>query len=119
MKNIDFQKVLAWLGLVLRCPVCGTKYNLNQTKVVQTADDMADAETRILMHSECHKCKSSVMFNIDINGSDVFSVAVVTDLTAQDSARFNHLKPITADECITLHQGLKKFKGDFVKALKA
>lgn len=118
MKNIDFKKVLAWLGLVLRCPICGTKYNLNQTRVVETSQADGETDTRILMHSDCHKCNSSVMFNIDIAGSDVFSVAVVTDLTAQDSQRFNELAPITTNDCIALHRSLKRFNGDFVKAFK-
>lgn len=109
---------MGWLGFVLRCPICNFKYNLQNIKVLESQEDEASTETRLLIHSDCTKCKSSVMFNIDISGSDIFTVAAVTDLTRDDSMKFNEFDPLSADDCILIHQTLKKFDGDLVKALK-
>src|SRR5258708_14735193 len=114
MKKFDFKKVIEWLGFVLRCPICQFKYNLDHTKVIDSEQNEGLGEARILIHSDCTKCKSSVMFNIEINGPEVFSVGMVTDLTSQDSERFKHQGVISSNEIINLHKGLKKFNGDFV-----
>lgn len=116
MKRIDFKKVIGWLGFILRCPICGFKYNLDNTQVLES-QQTEGGQARILIHSDCVKCKSSVMFNIDIDGPEIFSVGMVTDLTRPDSTKFSRLTPLNADDCIKIHQTLKSFNGDFVKAL--
>ncbi|GEM_PF-545742 len=115
MKKLDIKKIMSWLGLVLRCPICGIKYNLDNTQVLESQQSPDSPDTRLLIHSDCQKCKSSVMFNIDINGADIFSVGMVTDLTSNDSAKFSRLEPIDVNECIALHKSLKNFRGDFIK----
>lgn len=118
MKNIDFKKVISWLGLVLRCPVCQVKYNLQEIQVLETQADVVENEARILIHSDCKKCKSSVMFNIDIAGPEIFSIGMITDLTSKDSAKFSKYNPISTNDVISIHKTLKEFKGDLVKVLK-
>jgi hypothetical protein len=118
MKNFDFAKVMGWLGFILRCPICNFKYDLKDIKVLESQQDDQSSETRLLIHSDCTKCKSSVMFNIDISGADIFTVAAVTDLTSSDSAKFSDFQPLDANDCIKIHQTLKRFDGDLVKALR-
>lgn len=118
MKNIDFTKALGWLGFILRCPICNFKYNMKNIKVLESQQDESSSEARLLIHSDCQKCKSSVMFNIDISGTDIITIAAVTDLTSADSSKFSEFEPLSADDCITIHQSLKKFDGDLVKALR-
>ena len=117
MKNLDFKKVMAWLGYILRCPVCSFRYNLRNIKVLESEQDEKISEARLLIHSDCQKCKSSVMFNIDINGPEIFSIGMITDLTSQDSAKFSGYEPIGIDDCIRIHKGIRSFKGDLVKVL--
>ena len=117
MQPFDFKKVIEWLGQFLKCPVCGQKYNLKETRVVDSRQSEVSGEATILIHSDCSKCKSSVMFNIEVKGPEVFSVGMVTDLTGTDSARFKNRGPISVDEVIEMHKGIKGFKGDFIKAL--
>jgi len=117
MKPMNFKKVLVWLGGVLRCPVCGFKYNLDNTKIIESKQTESENSAQILIHSDCQKCTSSVMFNIDINGPEVFSVGMITDLTSQDSAKFSKLEPLSLNDCIQVHKNLSEFKGDFVKLL--
>lgn len=109
---------MEWLGLVLKCPICGNKYKIEQTKIVETEQNENFGEAQILIHSDCNKCKSSVMFNIEIRGPEVFSVGMVTDLTQKDSAIFKNKAPISPNEVISMHKALKSFKGNLVKLLK-
>src|SRR5438105_4216153 len=109
MKNFDFKKVIEWLGFILRCPICGHKYNLDKTRVIDSEQDEAVGDAWVLIHSDCNKCKSSVMFNVEIRGPEVFSVGMVTDLTGNDTQKFNRLGPIKTDEIISIHQALKSF----------
>lgn len=116
-KKFDYKKVIQWLGFVLRCPICGFKYDMDQTKIIETeTKDILD-EAHILIHSDCSKCKSSVMFNIEIKGPEIFSVGMITDLTHQDSRKFQKRDPISANEIIGIHENLKKFNGNFIEAL--
>lgn len=118
MREIDLKKVMEWLGFILRCPVCQYRYNLNQTKVLRSSERETAAEARILVHSDCARCKSSVMFNIEIRGPEVLSQAVVTDLTGRDTGRFTERGAITADEVIGIHQAIRSLKGGFTQSLK-
>ena len=113
-KNFDVKKILEWLARILRCPICGVKYRLEQTKIIETNQDELYGEASVLIHSDCAKCKSSVMFNVEIRGPEVFSVGMVTDLTQADSAKFKKHPPISANEVIGVHKEIRKFKGDFV-----
>ena len=117
MKNIDLKKIIEWLGLILKCPICNNKYNLDKTKVLESEQDLVYNEARILIHSDCAKCKSSVMFNVEIRGPEVFSVGMVTDLTGTDSNKFKNRAAISPNEVIGIHQAIRNFKGDFISSL--
>ena len=117
MKSIDFKKVMGWLGFILRCPVCSYKYNLANTKIIESEQNEALGEARLLIHSDCGRCKSSVMFNIDISGPEVWSAAMVTDLTGSDTTRFTGGAPLNTDDVINIHKSIRAFNGDFKKAL--
>ncbi|HVY68031.1 MAG TPA: hypothetical protein VHA30_04025, partial [Patescibacteria group bacterium] len=60
MKNFNLKKIVEWLGLILKCPICGHKYKLEKTRIVESEQDEVMNEARILIHSDCSKCKSSV-----------------------------------------------------------
>lgn len=116
-KNQDFKKIVQWLGIILKCPICSAKYDLGKTQIIESEQDETYNEARILIHSDCVKCKSSVMFNVEIRGPEVFSVGMVTDLTGKDSSKFKNLEPIHVNDVIGIHKELKTFKGDFISAL--
>lgn len=118
MRNFDIKKVLGWLGFMLKCPVCSSKYNNSNIRVIESEQIPAASEAHLLIHSDCHKCKSSVMFNIDISGPDIFTVIAKTDLTTKDSVKFNDLPALDIDDVIGIHESINGFDGDFVKALK-
>ncbi len=115
-KKFDIKKIVEWLGMVLKCPICNHKYNLDKTQILDSEQNDGFNQAWILIHSDCGKCKSSVMFNVEIKGPEIFSVGMVTDLTGKDSAKFKNLGPIKANEIIAIHQALKNFKGDFISS---
>lgn len=118
MKNIDFKKVIAWLGVVLRCQICQHKYSFDRIQVIETIYDEQTNDARVMIHADCEKCKSSVMCNIDITGPDIVSVGVITDLTSKDTMKFRKYNPINTNDVINIHKTLKNFNGDLVKVLK-
>lgn len=118
MKLEHLQKVLSIIGGVLRCPVCNAKYLKSATRVLDSEEHPVFSEAKILIHSDCSKCKSSVMFSIEVNGPEIFSVGVLTDLTHNDSSKFRNLPAIKPDDCIATHKFLKNFHGDLISALK-
>jgi hypothetical protein len=100
-----------------KCPVCGYKYNLERTKIIDTKQtDQGNAS--LLVHSDCGQCKSSVVFSIAINGPELYQVGLITDLTTGDTDKFAEQQPISANDIFDMHQFLVKFDGDLVKALK-
>jgi len=115
MRKIDLQKVMEWLSYVLKCPVCGYKYNLERTKIIDTKQE--EDYANLLVHSDCGQCKSSVVFSIAIHGPDVFSIGMITDLTSSDTKKFSEVNPISPDEVLKIHEFVRKFDGDLVKAL--
>ena len=117
MPKFDFKKIIEWLAYILRCPVCGHRYNLEQTKIIDNKDEQGN-NPNLLVHTDCERCKSSVVFSIAIDGPEIFSIGMVTDLTSTDTTKFKNAEPITSDEVLATHQFLDRFDGDFKKLLK-
>jgi hypothetical protein len=117
VKKIDLKKVVAWLSSILRCPICNFQYNLGNLRVIESQHDEILGEAHIVIHSDCQKCQGSLIFNVDINGLEVISVGMITDLTGKDSNKFKNSPPISINDVISIHKNLKNFDGDFVKAI--
>jgi hypothetical protein len=114
MKQTNFQKITEYLGAILRCPLCAEPYPKEDTFVIETREGELLQPASMLLHSECGKCKSSVVFSISIRGEEILSVGMVTDLTRADAARIKDLPPIDADYVLAMHMFLGQFDGDFV-----
>ena len=118
MAKFDFNKIVQWLAYILRCPVCGHRYNPDQTKIIDSGEDNPLAGRNLLVHTDCDRCKSSVVFSIAIDCPEIFSIGMVTDLTQQDTNKFKNARPITSDEVLATHEFLNTFDGDFRTLLK-
>jgi hypothetical protein len=116
MKKIDFKKVLEWLSFALRCPICGYQYNLETTKIIDTKQDDQTHAT-LLVHSDCNRCKSSVVFGVSIDGGEIFTAVMVTDLTSGDTKKFSNKDPLTTEDVHNVHRFLDSFDGNFAKVL--
>ena len=118
MAKFDFKKIIQWLAYILKCPVCGQNYNVDQTKIIDSGAELPAASRSLLVHTDCERCKSSVVFSIAIDGPEIFSIGMVTDLTSSDTNKFKNQRPITSDEVLATHEFLQGFDGDFRQALK-
>ena len=117
MPKPNYQKMIEWLAVILRCPICSNKYNAEQTSIIDTKDNQNFERSSMLVHTECERCKSSVVFSISMDGPEIFSVGMVTDLTSTDAKRFRDANNITVDDVIGFHGFINNFDGDFEKAL--
>lgn len=118
MARLSYQKMIELLSVILHCPVCGNKYSAEQTNVIEGRDLEKQEDSSLLVHADCERCKSSVVFSISLDGPEIFSVGMVTDLTSSDVKKFKESENLTTDEIIDFHIFLQTFSGDFVRALK-
>jgi len=118
MAKVDLKKIIEWLSQILRCPICGHRYNLEQTKIIDSKESKPVPGASLLVHTDCEHCRSSVVFNIAVDGPEVFSVGMVTDLTSTDTTKFKNSRALTASDVLVLHQFLSGFNGDFKSYIK-
>ena len=118
MAKFDLTKIIQWLAHILRCPICGHRYNFEKTKIIDSNDGNQPIGGNILVHTDCEKCKSSVVFSIAIDGPEIFSVGMVTDLTSNDTSKFRNSQPLSANDALAMHEFLDSFNGDFRSVLK-
>lgn len=114
----DFKKIIEWLTYILKCPICGYRYNFEQTKIIDSKESKPLVGANLLVHTDCERCKSSVVFSIAIDGPEVFSVGMVTDLTSSDTSKFKNTTALNPDDVLAVHQFFREFNGDFRTALK-
>ena len=117
MKKVNYQKIIELLSYILHCPVCNNKYAAAQTSIIDAEDAEKYDHSSMLVHTDCERCKSSVMFNISLEGPEIFSIGMVTDLTSEDTRKFREVKPIGLDEVIEFHNFIRGFDGNFERVL--
>jgi hypothetical protein len=117
MAKLNYQKWIELLSVILHCPVCSNKYNAEQTSIIESKDPEKYENSSLLVHTECERCKSSVVFSIALDGPEVFSVGMVTDLNSTDAKRFRDADSISLNEVIDFHEFLSVFDGDFERML--
>ncbi len=115
MEHFDIKKVIHMLESILTCPICNKQYGGGQSEVIHSEQNEALSKIVVFIHSECGKCKGSIIFSVEIQGPTIRSVGVVTDLTSFDTSKFKNRQPLTADEIINMHQILKDFNGNLLE----
>ena len=118
MRKVNYQKIMELLSYILHCPVCNNKYTAAQTNIIDAEDAERYEHSSMLVHTDCERCKSSVVFNISLEGPEIFSVGMVTDLTSEDARKFRDQKPIALDEVIEFHNFIRRFDGNFEQSLR-
>jgi len=103
--------------ITFHCPVCNNKYTADKTSIIDAESVEKHEDSAMMVHTDCQRCKSSVVFNISLDGPEIFSVGMVTDLTSKDAKKFQQQEPITTDEVIEFHEFIAKFDGNFAKTL--
>lgn len=118
MAKLSYQKMIELLSFILHCPVCSNKYNAEQTSIIESKEGEKYDNSTMLVHTDCERCKSSVVFNISLEGPEIFSVGMVTDLTSTDAKKFRDKGYVTTDEVIEFHDFLEEFDGNFERVLQ-
>lgn len=89
------------LKLVSFCPVCETRYNPMEARVLGQ-----EGETHLL-HVQCHKCQHSILALVLVNHVGASSVGLLTDLSYEDVLRMKSSQSISVDDVIGAHQLFK------------
>ena len=89
------------LRLVSYCPVCETRYNPMEAKMLGE-----DGETRLL-HVQCRKCHHSILALVLVNQVGASSVGLLTDLTYEDVLKFRTNRLVTINDVIETHHALE------------
>lgn len=117
MHSLDYQKMLEMIAVVLRCPVCGARYGVEQTQILDSKETDRYGYRQVLVHSDCEMCHGSMVFSVAADGFEVFSVGMLTDLSAGDSEKFRGQLAISTAEVLEFQNFLKSFGGDFARAV--
>ncbi len=117
MNSMDLKKILKVFGAILRCPICSFGYNLDTMRVVENSIDEGSGEAKILIYSDCKKCKGSVVFNIGMTEGEMFSAASVTDLTFDDARKFENIPVLSPDDCMEIHRQVQNIDENFFSKL--
>ena len=87
------------VNLLVKCSICGKKYNKQSIKVVQNKKDA------MLVHVNCDFCRSAslAVINKGINGDNMVALGILTDLDYEEACRVLREKPITADDILEVY----------------
>ena len=109
MDEKRFFNLLKSLQSVMKCPSCGSLYEVSEMQFVGSQDGY------FLLSMNCSKCSLPVWVNIfsGKNGRGSFT----GDLTINDISLLNR-EPVTTAEVIDFHLLIKNFDGDFKKAFR-
>ena len=85
------------LKLVSFCPVCETRYNPMEARML---GKQADAH---LLYIQCRKCEHSILALVLVNQVGASSIGLLTDLAYDDILRFRSNQKVTVDDVIATH----------------
>lgn len=89
------------LKLVSFCPVCDTRYNLMEARLLGE-----QGETRLL-HIQCRKCHHSILALVLVNQIGASSVGLLTDLSYDDVIRVKTVRGVSVNDVIEAHSLFK------------
>lgn len=89
------------LKLVSYCPLCETRYNPMQARLVDE-----DGDTHLL-HVTCKKCENAILALVLVNEDGASSVGLITDLVYEDVLKFQNNREISIDDVLEMHQFLE------------
>lgn len=128
MDTNNLRQLIKKLQLVMRCPSCGKRYNLDEIFLRGQMDH------HYFLQMNCSNCRTPVFATIAISGNieqfiDRLGTSIFpeneTEIMSGQTIRFHTkakdltkaptVKPITDDNILDFHQSLENFDGDFSK----
>lgn len=107
MDRKKFIELLKNLQNIMRCPSCGSIYNIDEMNFIGNKDGY------LLLSMTCTSCALPVWVNFFAGTQPKIS----TDLNVSELERLS-AEPISHDEVIEFHRFIKNFDGNFKKYLK-
>jgi len=100
------EKLIKKLMATMKCGVCGQRYEGNNIRILGHRDDLW------FLSVYCSACRSQGLVAAVIKEGESFEV--VTDLTAEEYAKFSEVDVVDADDVLDIHHFLEEFDGDFL-----
>lgn len=91
------------VSLLMKCSICGHKYNKQNIKIVQNKRDA------MLVHVNCDFCRSAslAVINKGVQNNDSFvALGILTDLNYEEACSLLRKEPISCDEVLDLYNQL-------------
>lgn len=88
--------------IAAKCPLCAASKRLLKLDIIKETDD---AE---LMHIKCTACQAAMVTLIFSTGSMISSIGLITDLTRDDTSRFQNNQKLSENDLIELHEELEQ-----------
>ena len=110
MNTNKLRALLKALKIIMKCPNCGRRYNLDEIFFTGSAG------RNYFLKMRCTNCRVPIFATIAINGN-----LVQNDPRTEQAAKFQKIIPkkaIVSDEILKLHNFLQSFNGDFKTHLK-
>lgn len=85
------------LKLVSFCPVCETRYNPMEARMLGKQSDAH------LLYIQCRKCEHSILALVLVNQVGASSIGLLTDLAYEDILLFCSNQKVTIDDVIATH----------------
>jgi len=99
--------------LIQKCPICGTEYNHNKIKILETQD------LYILSYLKCASCDSGLALKILMLPHGMVGQAVVTELDDEELKNIKGVnKSISGEDVLFMYDFFKKREGNLVKEIK-
>jgi hypothetical protein len=98
--HLDSERWNEGLKLVSFCPVCETRYNPMEARVLGE-----QGETHLL-HVQCRKCQHSILALVLVNHVGASSVGLLTDLSYEDVVRLRSARRVSVNDVIDVHEAL-------------
>ena len=108
MDNQQIRELIKNLQIIMRCPKCGKKYNLEEIFLKSYVG------STYFLQLNCSNCRTSVYASISITGN---LEKILKNINRREKISPKKQK-ITTDDIIEMHQFLEKFEGDFANILK-
>ena len=88
------------MRLIANCPFCLRQYDPLQAQLLGTEG------TTHIWYVSCAVCRHALMVAVLVTDGGVNSVGIVTDLQAEELAKYQDMSPVSADDCLLLHASL-------------
>jgi hypothetical protein len=88
-----------------KCPVCNREFSHSDLVLFQ------ESAQGCVYHATCAMCCAAVFISESVNRFGTVHVGVLTDIVAQDIARFSQNDPVCPDDVLYVYESLQDHRG--------